>query len=119
MPESSSSSSSRQNNKTLREYVHSWYREYEFVTAVYLLEPWYSIDQAYFIITAIEVFTLQDKNLLQREILEPVLQVLGVDAPVDGFVALADLHLVKEMVNGLGRIFLLESLLSCVLLKNV
>jgi hypothetical protein len=23
-----------------KDYLHSWYREYEFTTAVYLLEPW-------------------------------------------------------------------------------
>ena len=27
-------------SSSLGKYLHSWYREYEFVTAVYLLEPW-------------------------------------------------------------------------------
>lgn len=27
-------------SSSLGNYLHSWYREYEFVTAVYLLEPW-------------------------------------------------------------------------------
>ena len=35
----SNNSSNNPRSSWLGKYLHSWYREYEFVTAVYLLEP--------------------------------------------------------------------------------